>query len=85
MSGAQPERGVPRGNFYPGTGVPIRAAKLDQSSSLFANRRRGFLVFLDNSGKASPGLLIWIWLRRLVPALDGISDRHNQKLTCKIK
>jgi len=63
MSGAQPERGVPRGNFYPGTGVPIRAAKLDQSSSLFANRRRGFLVFLDNSGKASPGLLIWIWLR----------------------
>jgi hypothetical protein len=39
MSGEQPEHGRSRRNFYPGTGVPILAAKRYQTS-LFANRRR---------------------------------------------
>jgi hypothetical protein len=78
MSDAPPERGSIRGGIYPEKAD--LGVQLDQTISLLANRRRGF-VHLDATENPWLQLMICIWLGKPVLAEDRISDRHKQNCT----
>ena len=75
-SGAQPE--LTSLAAIPIQGQVWRFSLRPETALLFSNRRRGFLVLRLLQEKRRPNIWFAAVMRRPIPTVNGIYDRHNR-------